>query len=104
MISPAQSSSGGRRAGAIGDRISGRWRDNVFVERLWRSVKYEEVYLHADETVSDVRRGLRRYFAFFNHQRPHTAHAGRTPDAAYVTPLPNPSAVTPSGRVPKKAA
>jgi len=82
----------------------GCWRDNVFVERLWRSVKYEEVYLHAYETVSDVRRGLRRYFTFFNQQRPHTAHAGRTPDAAYFTPLPNPSAVTPSDRVPKQAA
>ena len=82
----------------------GCWRDNVFVERLWRSVKYEEVYLHAYESVSEVRTGLRRYFTFFNERRPHTAHAGRTPDAAYFTPLPNPSAVTPSGRVPRKAA
>ena len=56
----------------------GCWRDNVFVERLWRSVKYEEVYLRAYETVSDVRTGLRRYFQFFNERRPHTAHTGRT--------------------------
>jgi putative transposase len=82
----------------------GCWRDNVFVERLWRSVKYEEVYLHAYETVSDVRAGLLRYFTFFNHRRPHTALSGRTPDTAYYTTLSNPSAVTPSGRVPKQAA
>ena len=82
----------------------GCWRDNVFVERLWRSVKYEEVYLHAYETVSDVRAGLLRYFTFFNHRRPHTALSGRTPDTAYCTPLSNPSTVTPSGRVPKQAA
>ncbi len=83
---------------------TGCWRDNVFVERLWRSVKYEEVYLHAYETIAAVRAGLRRYFTFFNQRRPHTAHAGLTPDAVYSTPLPNPSAVTPRGRVPKQAA
>lgn len=83
---------------------TGCWRDNMFVERLWRSVKYEEVYLHAYETVSDVRVGLRRYFTFFNHRRPHTALGGRTPDLAYGSTLSNPSAVTPRGRVPKKAA
>ena len=69
-----------------------------------RSVKYEEVSLRAYETVSDVRTGRRRYVQFFNARRPHTAHAGRTPDAAYFTPLSTPSAVTPSGRVPKQAA
>ena len=83
---------------------TGCWRDNVFVERLWRSVKYEEVYLHAYETVSAVRAGLGRYFTFFNDRRPHTALGGRTPDVAYCTPLSNPSAVTPRERVPKKAA
>ena len=82
----------------------GCWRDNVFVERLWRSVKYEEVYLHAYETVSDVRAGLLRSFTFFNHRRQHTALSGRTPDTAYFTLLSNPSTVTPSGRVPKQAA
>jgi putative transposase len=67
----------------------GCWRDNVFVERLWRSVKYEEVYLHAYETVSQVRVGLSRYFQFFNHRRPHTALARRTPDHVYLTAQPD---------------
>jgi putative transposase len=67
----------------------GCWRDNVFVERLWRSVKYEEVYLHAYETVSQVRAGLARYFQFFNHRRPHTALSRRTPDGVYCTALPH---------------
>jgi putative transposase len=66
----------------------GCWRDNVFVERLWRSVKYEEVYLHGYETVSDVRKALTRYFEFFNHRRPHTALARRTPDHVYFEALP----------------
>jgi len=66
----------------------GCWRDNVFVERLWRSVKYEEVYLHGYETVSDVRAGLTRYFQFFNRRRPHRALARRTPDQVYFTALP----------------
>jgi putative transposase len=72
----------------------GCWRDNVFVERLWRSVKYEEVYLHAYETVSDARAGLARYFQFFNRRRPHTALSRRTPDGVYFSALPellNPS-------------
>jgi putative transposase len=73
----------------------GCWRDNVFIERLWRSVKYEEVYLHAYETVSDVRTGLARYFTFFNQRRPHAALGRRTPDAAYFSPLPKPSAASP---------
>ena len=66
----------------------GCWRDNVFVERLWRSVKYEEVYLHAYTTVSDVRTGLSRYFEFFNDCRPHAALARRTPNSVYFTALP----------------
>ena len=66
----------------------GCWRDNVFVERLWRSVKYEEVYLRAYETVSQAREGISRYFDFFNAARPHTAHGGKTPDSAYYTSLP----------------
>jgi putative transposase len=67
---------------------TGCWRDNVFVERLWRSVKYEEVYLHAYETVSDVRAGLTRYFQFFNHRRPHAALSRRTPASVYLNHLP----------------
>jgi putative transposase len=82
----------------------GCWRDNVFVERLWRSVKYEDVYFRAYETISAVRAGLKRYFTFFNHRRPHTALGGHTPDHAYTTARPNPSAVTTRARVPKKAA
>jgi putative transposase len=66
----------------------GRWRDNVFVERLWKSVKYEEVYLHAYDTVSAARVGLARYFAFFNARRPHTSLDRRTPDAVYFQSLP----------------
>ena len=77
---------------AHGIRISmdgkGRWRDNIFVGRLWRSIKYEEVYLHAYETVSAAREGIARYTAFFNTRRPHTALDRRTPDAVYFASLP----------------
>jgi putative transposase len=66
----------------------GCWRDNVFVERLWRSVKYEEVYLRAYESVSQAREGIWRYLSFFNATRPHTAHGGMTPDSAYFASLP----------------
>lgn len=66
----------------------GAWRDNIFVERLWRSVKYEDIYLHAYETPNEVKQGLKRYFAFYNSRRPHQAHTGRTPDTAYFTRLP----------------
>jgi putative transposase len=66
----------------------GRWRDNVFVERLWKSVKYEEVYLHAYDTVSAARAGLTCYFQFYNARRPHTALDRRTPDAVYFESLP----------------
>jgi putative transposase len=61
----------------------GSWRDNVFVERLWRSVKYEEVYLHAYETVPEARASIGRYLAFYNERRPHASLDGRTPDEAY---------------------
>jgi putative transposase len=66
----------------------GCWRDNVFVERLWRSVKYEEVYLRAYDSVSAARQHLARYFAFYNATRPHQAHGGRTPDVVYFNSLP----------------
>jgi len=78
-----------------GIRISmdgkGRWLDNVFVERLWRSLKYECVYLHAWPGSRAARDGIGAWISFYNQQRPHAAHSGRTPDAAYNqpdTPLP----------------
>ena len=74
---------------------TGCWRDHVFVERLWRSVQYEEVYLHAYETVSDVRAGLARDFAFFNQRRPHATLRRRTPDAVYYHNHVNPITASP---------
>jgi putative transposase len=61
----------------------GRWIDNVFVERLWRSVKYEDIYLRAYETPAALRAGLEKYFRFYNGRRRHTALNRRTPDAVY---------------------
>lgn len=61
----------------------GCWRDNVFVERLWRSVKYEEVYLNAYASVPEARAGIGRYFEFYNGVRPHSSLGCRTPDAIY---------------------
>jgi putative transposase len=66
----------------------GAWRDNVFVERLWRSVKYEEVYLRAYDSVSEARTSIGRYLDFYNHRRPHSSLDGTTPDQAYFNPLP----------------
>jgi putative transposase len=66
----------------------GSWRDNVFVERLWRSVKYEEVYLRAYETVSQARTSIGRYFTFYNSRRPHSSLDRQTPDAVYFNQLP----------------
>jgi putative transposase len=65
----------------------GRWRDNVFVERLWRSLKYEEVYLHAYDDVPQARRGIGDYFAFFNDERPHQALGYSVPSAVYFSSL-----------------
>lgn len=70
----------------------GAWRDNVFIERLWKTIKYEEVYLHAYDTVSDAREGLARYIDFYNRRRPHRALDGMTPDAVYFNSLPVPLA------------
>src|SRR4030095_16492784 len=61
----------------------GRWIDNVFVEPLWKSVKYEHVYLHAYESVAEARQQLTSYFTFYNTQRPHSSLGGTTPDTAY---------------------
>lgn len=66
----------------------GSWRDNVFVETLWRSVKYEEVYLHAYESVSQAKTGIERYLDFYNNRRPHTARDRKTPDEFYFASLP----------------
>ena len=65
----------------------GCWRDNVFVERLWKSVKYEEVYLKAYDSVSAARQSLAGYFEFYNERRPHQSHDGRTPDMVYFATL-----------------
>jgi putative transposase len=61
----------------------GAWKDNVFIERFWRTVKYEEVYLRAYVSVSDARHHLERYMAFYNSRRPHSSLNDRTPDAVY---------------------
>jgi putative transposase len=66
----------------------GAWRDNVFVERLWRSVKYEEVYLRAYDSVDEARTSLGRYLAFYNALRPHSSLDARTPDYAYFNHRP----------------
>jgi putative transposase len=66
----------------------GAWRDNLFVERLWKSVKYEEVYLHAYDSVPEAQRSLARYFTFYNSGRPHSALDGRTPDMVYFAQPP----------------
>jgi putative transposase len=66
----------------------GAWRDNVFVERIWKSVKYEEVYLHAYDSVSAARASIGRYLDFYNRRRPHSSLDRRTPDEAYFDPTP----------------
>ena len=67
----------------------GAWRDNVFVERLWRTIKYEEVYLRAYNTVPEARASLGRYIdGFYNAKRPHSSLDRKTPDEAYFNPLP----------------
>ena len=75
-----------------GIRISmdgkGRWRDNVFVERIWRSIKYEEVYLHAYASVSEARQSIGRYIDFYNIIRPHSSLKAQTPDQVYCNRLP----------------
>jgi putative transposase len=66
----------------------GCWRDNVMIERFWRSLKYEEVCLHAYDGVSSAKTGVGKYVDFYNSSRPHSALDGRTPDAVYFTQAP----------------
>jgi putative transposase len=66
----------------------GSWRDNVFIERLWRSVQYEDIYLRAYDSVSEVKTGLNRYFNFYNSRRLHSSLDGKTPDQVYFNSLP----------------
>ena len=61
----------------------GRFLDNIFVERLWRSMKYECVYLHAWETGSEARAGIAKWVKCYNHKHPHSAHGGRPPAMVY---------------------
>ncbi len=77
-------------ANAIAISMDGRgaWRDNVFVERLWRSVKYEEVYLRAYASVAEARASIGRYLAFYNGKRPHSSLGARTPEQATFDDLP----------------
>ena len=70
----------------------GSWRDNVFVERLWRSIKYEEIYLRAYDSVSDARASIGRYLTFYNGRRPHSSLDRQTPDQAYFNRLPQSAA------------
>ena len=68
----------------------GAWRDNVFVERLWRTIKYEEVYLHAYVSVPEARASINRYTGFYNSRRPHSSLDGKTPDqACFNQPVPD---------------
>ena len=70
----------------------GSWRGHVFVERLWRTIKYEEVDLRAYDTVSQARASIGRHPAFYNERRPHSALGRHTPDQVYSTRLPHPAA------------
>lgn len=85
----------------LGIRISmdgrGRWMDNVFIERLWRSVKYEEIYLYEHRTIPALETGLTRWFTRYNTWRPHAALGHRTPHEVYeIRPIPAPRPATPA--------
>ncbi len=75
------------QAASISMDVRGAWGDNVFVERLWRTVKHEEVYLEAFDSVSEARASLGRYLAFYNARRPHSSLGARTPEQAYLDHL-----------------
>jgi putative transposase len=84
-----------RKANVIKISMDGKgaWRDNVFIERIWRSIKYEEIYLHAYTSVKDARTAIGRYLAFYNGLRPHSSLDRQTPDEAYFkAPQPIPAA------------
>ena len=66
----------------------GRWMDNIFIERLWKTVKYEDIYLKAYNSIADVRQGLKMYFERYNSRRRHQGLGDRTPDEVYLTKLP----------------
>lgn len=70
---------------AISMNGKGRRIDNVFIERLWRSVKYEHVYLHSYDSIADLRQGLKTYFSFFNQERTHQSLARQTPDEVFFS-------------------
>jgi putative transposase len=76
------------RGVAISMDGKGAWRDNIFVERIWRSIKYEEVYLHAYDSVSQAKAGISRYIDFYNAARPHSSLDKQTPDEFYFATLP----------------
>jgi putative transposase len=80
----------------------GRWMDNVFIERLWRSLKYECVYIHAFETGTELRQGLGKWITYYNADRPHSKHGGATPNEAYskIDAQPDPG-LTPDQAVPE---
>lgn len=67
----------------------GRCMDNIFIERLWRSLKYEEIYIHAYESGQEARKGIGRWIDFYNRQRPHSSLAGKTPDEYYAEDMKN---------------
>ena len=67
---------------------SRRWRDNIFIERLWKTVKYHEVYLKAYESITHARKELTKFFERYNTRRPHQGLHDRTPDEVYYSTLP----------------
>jgi putative transposase len=87
----AQDEGSGPSSARDRDRPPGRegaWRDNIFVERLWRSIKYDEVYLRGYDSVSEACASIGQYLTFYNGRRPHSSLDSKTPDQAYFTPLP----------------
>ena len=81
----------------------GRWMDNVFIERLWRSLKYEQVYLAEYATGSDARAGIGWWIEFYNKRRPHSSLGDRTPDEAYNVGVPPRPGLCPTSSQPEAA-